>query len=573
MNVLSVPRSVTRFAAEAPERPALILQVSGSWRQVSYCELAERMETWARALHGFRPAGSAPGTAVAIIVAQHGLDAYASFLGAMRAGLIACFLPRPTPKQNPDLYWSNHRDVLARIKPAVVLAQPDLMAPLRSVLAEAVPIIDASHLTDASLCVLPAMDDIDSDDIAALLQHSSGTTGLKKGVVLTHGQIRHQVASYSSVMDMSASDGVVSWLPLYHDMGLITSFLMPLSLGAPIAAIDPFDWLARPDSILVAASRFKSSFCWLPNFAFAHLVNTADDTFNYDLSSMRAFLDCSEPCRAETIEAFQARFAPHGLRSGAVAACYAMAETVFAVTNSVLGEPPVILSVDAERLSSRSEAVPVAIGTEGSVRLVSCGPPIPGTSVRIAGSAGRPETPLSWLWKKRGVAAPDVHRVGEILVQSGSAFGGYHGDKAASAACMDGDWYKTGDLGFFHDGQLYVCGRLKDLIIVNGRNFYAHDIEAVASGVIGVKPGRAVAFGIERAAAGSDGAVLLAETVAADAVNDRDLARAISKAVFDVLGLTLHHVGVMGPGVLVKTTSGKISRSENRLRYAREHAA
>ena len=417
------------------------------------------------------------------------------------------------------------------------------------------------------------MDDVDGDDVAAVLQHSSGTTGLKKGVVLTHGQIRRQVEAYASAIDMSGSDGVVSWLPLYHDMGLITSFLMPLSLGAPVSAIDPFDWLLRPDSILVAAARFRSSFCWLPNFAFAHLVNTADDAVNYDLGSIRAFLDCSEPCRAETLDAFKERFAPHGLRPSAVSACYAMAETVFAVTNSLRGEPPKVLSVDAERLSMRSEAAPVPIGTHGSVRLVSCGVPIPGTSVRIAARTQRPENALTRLWRRRAVPLPDVEAVGEIQVLSGSAFGGYHGDKAASLACMDGGWYKTGDLGFFHDGQLYVCGRLKDLIIVNGRNFYAHDIEAVAGGVMGVKPGRAVAFGIERAAAGSDGAVLLAETIAAEAANDRDLARAISKAVFDVLGLTLHHVGVLAPGVLVKTTSGKISRSENRIRFARENAA
>jgi acyl-CoA synthetase (AMP-forming)/AMP-acid ligase II len=558
---------------EAPERPALTLQIAGAWRQISYSELAGSMDAWAASLHGFRPAGSAPGTAVAIIVAQHGLEAYASFLGAMRAGLVACFLPRPTPKQDPDLYWSNHRDVLARINPAVVVAQSDILDALRAILPETVPVLDGSSFAPNHQITLPPMDEIDGDRVAALLQHSSGTTGLKKGVVLTHGQIRHQVASYASAIDMSASDGVVSWLPLYHDMGLITSFLMPLSLGAPIAAMDPFDWLARPDSILIAAARFRSSFCWLPNFAFAHLVNTADETANYDLSSVRAFLDCSEPCRAETIEAFETRFSPHGLRPGAVATCYAMAETVFAVTNSVSGESPRILSVDGERLSASSEAVLVPAGTLGSVRLVSCGVPIQGTSVRISTSPARAEGPLSWLRRRRVVPSPVAHGVGEIQVQSGSAFGGYHGDKAASSACMDGGWYKTGDLGFLHDGQLYVCGRLKDLIIVNGRNFYAHDIEAVAGGVMGVKPGRAVAFGIERAAAGSDGAVLLAETVTTEVVNDRDLARAISKAVFDVLGLTLHHVGVLAPGVLVKTTSGKISRSENRLRYAREHTA
>ena len=527
---------------------------------------------WAAILHPFRPTRGAPGDAVAVIIVRHGLDAYASFLGAMRAGLVACFLPRPSPKQDPSLYWANHRAVLARIAPAVVVADSDLIEHLQAVLDSDVPLLDVDDLPAPQSAPLPEVREVDRDTMFALLQHSSGTTGLKKGVALTHGQIRRQVDSYAAALSMTTRDTVASWLPLYHDMGLITGFLLPLSVGMPIVCMDPFDWLARPDSILTAIKRFHASFCWLPNFAFTHLCNTADDDAEYDLSSVRAFVDCSEPCRADTLQAFEARFSPHGLRSGALTACYAMAETVFAVTQSPPETPLRVISVDAKRLADSSEARIVPSGTAGATRLVSCGPPIAGTSLRIVPASSRQKGLVGTLRKSFSGPGPAACAVGEIQVKSVSAFGGYHRDWAATAACQDGPWYKTGDLGFLDEGELYVTGRLKDLIIVNGRNFYAHDIEAAASSVPGVKPGRAVAFAVDRASAGSDGAVVLAEMLPEDA--DRTaLARCVGQAVFDLLGLTLHHVGIRQAGALVKTTSGKLCRFENRRRFAEEMRA
>ena len=571
MKAPSVLSAVTRAGLQNSHRPSIVAYSREGWRQASCEDLAREMLRWAAILYPFRPTGSRPGDHVVVIVAQHGLDAYAAFLGAMRAGLVACFLPRPSPKQDPSLYWANHRDVLARIGPAAVVSDADLLDHLRAVLNRDVPLLNADDLPLQPDDRLPDLADVEDDNTPALLQHSSGTTGLKKGVILTHGQIRRQVAAYAAALSMTADDTVASWLPLYHDMGLITGFLLPLSLGSPIVCMDPFDWLAKPDSILVAIKRFRAAFCWLPNFAFAHLCNTANTDADYDLSSVRAFVDCSEPCRAETLQAFEDRFSRHGLRAGALTACYAMAETVFAVTQSSPERPRRLLSVDANRLNS-SEVHIVPEGASGATRLVSCGTPISGTAIRIVPIASRQKGLAGAL--RRSVARPSQasHVVGEIQVESVSAFGGYHRDLAATAACLDGTWYKTGDLGFLHDGELYVTGRLKDLIIVNGRNFYAHDIEAAASSVPGVKPGRAVAFAVERSAAGSDGAVVLAETAPGDG-DYATLARNVKQAVFDLLGLTLHHVGIRQAGALVKTTSGKLCRHENRRRYAEEMRA
>ncbi len=568
MSVTSVLAAVHARGGQTPHRPALLVVEPSGTLQFSAGDLLSGMLAWAHGLHRLRPAGAPAGTSVAVIVAPKGLAAYTCLLGAMRAGMAGCILPGPTAKQDARTYWETHRAVLARIAPVVVVAPAELAGMLQAVLPPGTPVVDDAAPPKAGGEPLPTLAEVDGDDVAAILQHSSGTTGLKKGVVLTHGQIRDQVRSYAGALDMTSHDKVASWLPLYHDMGLVTALLLPLTLGSIVVCMDPFDWLARPAAILEAISRYRASFCWLPNFAFAHLTKVASDDGPFDLSSVRAFIDCSEPCRADTLEAFAAGFLPHGLRPGAVATCYAMAETVFAVTQSRPGEPPAYLSVDREAMSVRAVAVPVEAGRPGAVRLVSCGRPIAGTSIRIAEQ--RSPGPcfghelLAFLSPAPSSAGWPV---GEIVVASGSAFAGYHRNPEASAAALDHGWYRTGDLGFVHDGELYVCGRTKDLIIVNGRNFYAHDIEAAAHAACDVKPGRAAAFGIEREAAGSEGAVVVVESDLAAGHAAETVARGVRDAVAQALGLALHDVVVRPPGALVKTTSGKISREANRRLY------
>ena len=570
MSIPSVLRAVHTRGAQAPYRPALLVVEPSGTLQFSAGDLLSGMLAWAQGLHRLRPAGSPPGASVAVLVAPKGFAAYACLLGAMRAGMAGCILPGPTVKQDPRTYWETHRAVLARIAPAVVVAPAELADMLHAVLPPGTKVIDAAAPPAAGEEPLPDLDEVDNDHAAAILQHSSGTTGLKKGVVLTYGQIREQARSYAHALGMRSDDKVASWLPLYHDMGLVTALLLPLSLGSIVVCMDPFDWLANPASILQAITRYRASFCWLPNFAFAHLAKVAADEGPFDLSSMRAFIDCSEPCRADTLDAFVAAFAPHGLRPGAIATCYAMAETVFAVTQSRLGKAPAYLSVDREAMSVHAVAVPVEAGAAGAVRLVSCGRPVEGTSLRIAAAPGpdpsASDEPVRFL---PTTSAPSAGLpVGEILVASGSAFAGYHRNPEASAAALDGGWYRTGDLGFVHEGELYVSGRTKDLIIVNGRNFYAHDIEAAAHAAADVKPGRAAAFGIAREAAGSEGAVVVVESHVAAGQAAETVARSVRDAVSQALGLALHDVVVRPPGALVKTTSGKVSREDNRRMYA-----
>lgn len=573
MRLPSALRAVQLAGHYTPHRPALLFVELDGTQQFSAAELSTSLEEWARGLHPMRPAGSQHGESIAVLVAPRGFGAYASFLGAMRAGMASCILPGPTPKQDPQAYWESHRTVLARIAPAVVIAPAALFDMLASVLPECTPLVDSAAPPVPGVGPLPALDDVDHDDVQAVLQHSSGTTGLKKGVVLTYGQIRAQVESYSAALGMIREDAVASWLPLYHDMGLVTAVLLPLSLGSLVVSMDPFDWLLRPSSILEQVTRYRASFCWLPNFAFAHLTNVAATEGPFDLSCVRAFVDCSEPCRADTLDAFSTAFEPHGLARRALSTCYAMAETTFAVTQSPIGRPPVILWIDAAALSRTSTAVVVAPGSPHAVRLVSCGPPIAGTRLKIAPLAhdraarGLRSVVSRFLGSHKSTAL-EGNIVGEILVESSSTFSGYHRDSESSQAALDDGWYRTGDLGFLHGGELYVTGRIKDLIIVNGRNLYAHDIEAAASTVEGVKPGRSAAFGFDRASTGSEAVVVVVESTAAPGPAAEVIARRVRDAVSQALDLVLYDVLVRPPGLLVKTTSGKISREGNRRKYA-----
>jgi fatty-acyl-CoA synthase len=546
--------ALAQHAAAGPTRPALLIGKNGSWTQFTYRDLLEETERWARILARSSPLiGS-----VVFIVLEHRPELYPAFLGAMRAGFIPSFLPYPTPKQDPELYWRAHAELFARVQPgAVVSYRPattqiaELVDTARSVVLDA----DAlrGHDADAPLLQLSA---VEHPERIALLQYSSGTTGLKKGVALTYCQIREQVSSYAAAIDAAATDRIVSWLPLYHDMGLVTAFLLPITIGGMVVSIDAFEWLAHPEMIFEVIGRYRGTLAWLPNFALNHLVRTRDPSHRYDLSSLRALINCSEPCKLASMETFRTAFADDGLLPTALQTCYAMAETVFAVTQSSPGAPPRSLSIDGDTLATRQVAVPVSPFCPGAAAFISCGRAIDGIEVAI-----EPEIAAS--------GGPDGGcPVGELHLRGRFLFGEYYRNPAATAAAYVNGWYKTGDVGFLHDGELFVCGRIKEMLIVHGRNYYAHDIEEVVSTVLGVKPGRAVAFGISDPKTGSEEAVALVECTLDSEAERATLCRQIRKTVYDRLELKLRRIELCRPGDLVKTTSGKISREENRKRFA-----
>jgi fatty-acyl-CoA synthase len=528
-----------RIASELPEQAFCVHYSGGKSQTISYRRLldgarsaAARFQTW----------GCKPGDVVLIFL-KHEPELYFSFIGAMLAGVVPSFMPYPNPKQSHDLFWRGHAALLERIEPHLLVVSPELLDQFRQFLpAYADRMRSSAGIGEGG--VEPAIPvELGADDIA-FLQHSSGTTALKKGVMLSHGAVLRQTDAYARAIGFSADDTTASWLPLYHDMGLIACLMLTVVSGATLLSLDPFEWVSAPAVLLDVIERHRATFCWLPNFAFNHLAASVRAGTVRDLSSIRAFINCSEPCRAESFETFERRFADCGVTVGQLQVCYAMAESVFAVTQTPLGRAPGILTVDRDVFEAEGRIEP-----GDGLRLLSCGHPIVGTAVRIVGDAGDELPP---------------GRIGEVAIASAFLFDGYYRQPSLTELKLRDGWYYSGDLGCVVDGELYITGRKDDLIIAYGRNYYAHEIEAVASAVDDVLPGRCVAFAVPSPAAGTQQTVLLAETRAADVA---PLVRQLREAVLASTGLALTQIVLRAPGTLVKTTSGKISREANRAQF------
>lgn len=510
-----------------------------------------RSDLWreaSRYAHFYQQGGVRPGEVVVIIL-PYSPEMLYSFLGAMLAGAIPSFMPPPSPKQDPEVYWRSHEKLFARLGTGVLLATAEHREPIR----RNIPGLSLRVLAMEKARTMPVeFREVEAKpEQIAFLQHSSGTTGLKKGVALAHRAVLRQLDAYGEALALRADDRVVSWLPLYHDMGLIACFLLPLVAGIPVVMLDPFEWVVNPGMLFAAITRHRATLCWQPNFAFHHLCRTVRPTAEFDLSSVRVWNDCSEPCRPETLRLFAQKFAGLGVRPERLQVCYAMAETVFAVTQTAPAQAPRTLRIEAEPLRTERRVVLTADAAPAQ-ELISAGRPVRGLQVRILDETGQP--------------LPD-DRVGVISLAGECLFDGYFQLPEETQRRFAAGWYRTCDLGFMHEGELYVTGRENDLIIVHGKNFYAHELEHVVNQVPGVHPGRAVAVGWFRPEVGSQDVVIIAEH-APDAAGDRAaVIQAVKHALLNAAGLLVFDVHVVSPGWLVKTTSGKISRSENLGRY------
>ncbi len=515
----------------------------------------------ARYAYALEAAGVASGDLVSLVL-QHGFDVLYGFWGAMLLGAVPSIFPFLTPKLHPPRYFESVRKLVRREGVRVVLTYADLKPELDAHLAgidSLAAILDKDALKPGGdVAQYLARNPAQAAD-TAFLQHSSGSTGLQKGVMLGHAAVLNQIASYSAALALCADDVVVSWLPLYHDMGLIAGFIMPLLQGIPLVLLSPFHWIRDPKSLLFAIQRHRGTLCWLPNFAYNFLATRIrdDDLSGLTLASLRALVNCSEPVQAASHRVFATRFAPYGFREEALAVSYAMAENTFAVTQSRLNTPPHIDRVDRRALMDERRAVPVTGDDDAppSVEMVSCGRPIANCELRILDDAHR--------------TLPERH-VGEIALRSDSMLRGYYANPEASAAAMLDGWYLTGDMGYIAAGELYITGRKKDLIIVGGKNIYPQDIENLMNDIEGVYPGRVVAFGVMNEPLGTEDIVVIAETLCEEKAARSAIVRAMRRAVAQSTDVTARYVHLVEPAWLIKTSSGKIARAANRAKFLAE---
>jgi acyl-CoA synthetase (AMP-forming)/AMP-acid ligase II len=397
-----------------------------------------------------------------------------------------------------------------------------------------------------------AVADASADDLA-FIQCTSGSTGHPKGVVLTHANVLTNIHAIGQACRINRRDVGVSWLPLYHDMGLIGALLFCIYWRIPLVLLPPLAFLSQPSRWLRAIHHYRATLSAAPNFAYglcAKRVKPAERE-RLDLSSWRLAMNGAEPVNLRTLTDFERAFAPCGFRASAILPVYGLAEASLAVAFPTPGAPLRHEVVDREALA-RGRAV--RSRGKGSIALVSVGRAVPGHRIQVLDEVGQ---------------SLGEREVGHIAVSGPSVMRGYCGDDAATHAVKRDGWLWTGDLGYLSDGELYVTGRAKDLIIVRGRNHYAEDLERVAERVEGVRPGGAAAFAVYDEDRAAELAVLVCETRVDQREARLTLVERISERVAHDCSLTLDEVVLVAPGSIPKTSSGKRQRALCRERYLR----
>jgi acyl-CoA synthetase (AMP-forming)/AMP-acid ligase II len=541
-----------------PERVCLvILQSNLPDLSITYRELLHGSAGYAET---YKRDGIVPGD-VLVLILQHGIDLVYAYFGAILSGVIPSIMPFLTEKLLPEKYRSDLASLICITRPAGIVTYREFEQEVRSALVpeDSVRNLFLSHEIDPP-CIpdfnkLPGLNRNSADIV--LLQHSSGTTGLQKGVALSHQAVLNQLDSYGAVLGLKPEeDVIVSWLPLYHDMGLIACFILPILLKVPLVLLSPFDWIRAPYRLLQAVSAYKGTLSWLPNFAynFCALKIRDRNLDGVDLSSWRAIINCSEPMYLESHVTFFNRFKDLGLKYEALATCYAMAENVFAVTQGGIGEPVVVDKIDRESIQLEKTAKEPIVG-KPSVKLLSAGKPIPGVQVKIVDIDGK--------------ILPD-RKIGEIILLSNCMLTGYYNRPDVTQKSFLREWYLTGDYGYSVDGQIFVTGRKKDLIIVGGKNVYPQDIEQLAMEVADVHPGRVVVFGVFNDDLGTEDVVLIAEVDSEDKKVRERISDQIRQTVTRGSAIALRQVVLVGEKWLIKTSSGKVARHANREKYLKE---
>jgi 1-acyl-sn-glycerol-3-phosphate acyltransferase len=399
-----------------------------------------------------------------------------------------------------------------------------------------------------------------ANDIA-LLQYTSGSTGNPKGVTLTHANLLANMRAVGEAVQMGPGDVGVSWLPLYHDMGLIGAWLTLLHYGIPLVVMSPLAFLTRPERWLWEFHKHRGTIAAAPNFAYELCVRKIQDKDleGLDLSSWRAALNGAEPVNPETLERFEERFSRYGFRREALLPVYGLAEASLAVTVPPLDRGPRIDRVDRETFTAQGRAVPVT-EEQNAIAFVSCGKVVPDHEILILNEKSEevPERTEGFLW-----------------FRGPSATSGYFNNESATSELFARapqsenlhPWVNSGDRAYLADGELFVTGRVKDIIIKGGRNLYPHEVEELAGRAAGIRKGCIVAFGLRDEGAGTEKLVVVAETRESDSAKRAEIAADVTDKVARGLGLPPDRVELIPPGSIPKTSSGKLRREETRQLY------
>jgi 1-acyl-sn-glycerol-3-phosphate acyltransferase len=484
-----------------------------------------------------------------------GVDFLRAFLGILVAGAIPVPLYPPVRLARIEDYLRRQVGILSNAGARLLITVPEATAVarmLKGVLGSELRVTTADELTRKGE---PATAVSGSASDPALIQYTSGSTGAPKGVLLDHGALLANMRAIAAHVRLKPDDVGVSWLPLYHDMGLIGTWLNCLYHGVPLALISPLSFLGQPERWLWTVHRYRGTLSAAPNFGYELCCRKIRDERleGLSLASWRCALNGSEPVHADTVERFCRRFARFGFREEALMPGYGLAESAVALCLAPLGRPAVVDRISRRAFQTEGRAEPAAPTEASPLRFVSMGPPLPGHDVEIVDERGEP--------------LPE-RRMGHLRFRGPSRMVGYFGRPDATAqATSPGGWLGTGDLAYRKDGEVFVTGRSKDLIIKAGRNLVPDEIEAAVGSVDGIRGGCVAAFGVADPEAGTERLIVVAETRATDPEELRALEAAVVRSVAEAVDLPPDRVVLVPPRSVPKTPSGKIRRGAARELY------
>ena len=512
-------------------------------------------ELWQRA-HEIRAAlesaGLQPG-GVAILILPTGPELVAAYFGVLLAGAVPGLVATPSNRvADHDVYAGRVGAILANAAGQALYCSPEVGAIFRG---------DRAPLLAGAVLLTPdqARGGGGADSAArpqpgdtATIQYSSGSTGTPKGILLTHRAMLNNVRAVRDGLGLTADDVSVNWIPLYHDMGLIDAFLLPLLSGCATVLIPTMEFMRDPSLWLWAVHRYRGAISWAPNFAYSVAANRVPDAEleGLDLSSWRIAINAAEPVLARTVEVFARRFSPYGFRPEAMTPAWGLAENVTIATAHPVREEPRIERIDRTALATQNVAEPAG---EDGVPSVAIGRCLPGCQVEVRDGSG---------------AAQEDRRVGAVWLRSDSLLTGYHREAKLTERVLVAGWLDTGDQGYQVDGDLFFVSREKDLIVIGGDKYLPHDVEEAAGRVPGVRAGCAVSFGVQNPDRGTEDVAVVAETRVEGEEDLGKLRTEIRHEVRRATGLGVPHITLVPPGGVIKTTSGKLARRANHARYA-----
>jgi fatty-acyl-CoA synthase len=531
---------LARRAALTPDAIAFrFLAADETWDSWSWRDASQRV---VQAAAGLRAAGVGRGSHVLLIVPDVAL-AVPCLLGCWAVGAVPIQMGLPHHRNDIGAVLSSVDAACERLGVATIVTSRMVLDALPAATGLTRPVCAADDLVCTVARGWHACDPSPTD--TALIQLTSGSTGRPRGVVIPHGRLMLHMRGMSDALPSHERSEAVSWLPLHHDMGLIGGLLFPFYNGFPVSLLSPLDFRARPSRWMDAMSRYGATICAAPPSAYAIVARNAEKAIRgvLDLSRWECAMIGAEPVSAALLRAFAEAYAPAGFRPQAFFPVYGLAEATVAVTFPRLLAPTRVDRLDRRVLETEHRAVPG--NGSATIELVGLGRPIPGTEVVIEAD---------------GRLLGD-REVGEICVRAPTLMTGYYGEPDETADVLGEDWLRTGDLGYRADGDLFVTGRRKELIIRGGRNLIPSVLEEIAGAVPGVRAGCVAAVGIFSDAAQTERVYLLAETkIAADAERT-DLAQRL-RAALDRENCGVDQIVLIRPGELPKTTSGKVMRLE-----------